>query len=148
VHATPKVRISRPSAESVHLFSGPDQLPPPEFSDAASSSTSDPTTAQPSKAVISVPLTSVPARQSVGKSSPPASQSQPLQQSASNTFPIVTPLANIASEKTRASPSPLGTADSNVTPVPSVAATKAIKRGAGTNGTTTVEKRKKALKRL
>jgi ubiquitin-conjugating enzyme E2 S len=80
----------------------------------------------------------------------------PLQQSASNTLsvPSLSSLANATGEKEKGrhvSPTPLGRADSNVSPVAnsgaSLSPAKAVKRGAAP-GTGAGEKRKKALKRL
>jgi len=80
----------------------------------------------------------------------------PLQQSASNTFsvsPSLSSLTNAAGEKEKkrhVSPSPLGTADSNISPAlkpgAKLSPAKAVKRGAAPGGGG--EKRKKALKRL
>ncbi|KAI0032008.1 ubiquitin-conjugating enzyme/RWD-like protein [Vararia minispora EC-137] len=126
VHATPKV-------------------PPPEFSDAASSSSSSPPTpAAPALPVVPLPDARVPA--STPKGSSPPLASHPLQQSASNKFPTVSPLGDLTPEK----PVPLGPADANVAAVlPTPAAVKAVKRGAaGAGGAPGAEKRKKALKRL
>jgi len=81
----------------------------------------------------------------------------PLQQSASNTLLVSSSLSLLTKatgeiEKGRhVSPTPLGTADSNVSPALTSGATlspaKAVKRGAAPGGGAG-EKRKKGLKRL
>ncbi|THH17035.1 hypothetical protein EW146_g3707 [Bondarzewia mesenterica] len=130
VHATPKV-------------------PPTEFTDKASSASDASSVPAPiplpktsASALISTPI----APASKIASPPP---SQPLQQSASNTISISSSLSSLSSgEKGKGrlpSPSPLGTADSNV--ASSGAANKSVKRGAAA-GVVGGEKRKKALKRL
>jgi len=127
VHATPKT-------------------PPPEFSD--SSPSSDLPTS-PVNTVVSVSSVSGKELPMLTKTSSPVPHSQPFQQSASNTRAIAAnTLVSLADEKVsaRASPSPLGPADSNVTTT--APAPKATKRGAAAGGVTGAEKRKKALKRL
>jgi ubiquitin-conjugating enzyme E2 S len=81
----------------------------------------------------------------------------PLQQSASNTFSVPSSLSSLTNatgereKKRHVSPSPLGTADSNVSPALNQGAklspAKAVKRGAAPGGGGG-EKRKRALKRL
>jgi len=125
VHATPKV-------------------PPPEFSDSASLDSTPPTSA-----VVTIsPATENDVPSATKSNSPVSTHTHPLQQSASNTLVISNPLAALVDEKVaaRVSPSPLGTADSNV--AAKAPAPKAVKRGATTGGVAGAEKRKKALKRL
>ncbi|KAI0061289.1 hypothetical protein BV25DRAFT_1900522 [Artomyces pyxidatus] len=130
VHATPKV-------------------PPPEFSATTSSA--------PDTPVKPVPTVVPPTAEAVPMSSPhkftsPTPPSQPLQQSASNTFSVSSSLSTLSTvgakgKERLTSPSPLGTADSNVASIPAATAPKAVKRGAAA-GVVGGEKRKKALKRL
>jgi ubiquitin-conjugating enzyme E2 S len=150
VHATPRIR-------------------PVEFDAPASpsASTSKTTTSLPTHPPISTlptPLFTIPVVMPIlgRKSASPSPPSQPLQASPSNTRSPSSSIATTSltvdkdSKERHTSPSPLGTADSNVegkvgagvmgaqmTQTP----TKAVKRAAGA-GVTGAEKRKKALKRL
>ncbi|KAI0319414.1 ubiquitin-conjugating enzyme/RWD-like protein [Amylostereum chailletii] len=130
VHATPKI-------------------PPPEFlsGPSSSSSSSSDVAPVPTSRVVSIGSAPDPPSPTSLKNVAPLPHSQPLQQSASNTLTISSPRSSLGESKERLiSPSPLGTADSNVATVPTIAA-KAVKRVAGT-GVVGAEKRKKALKRL
>ncbi|KAI0668994.1 ubiquitin-conjugating enzyme/RWD-like protein [Trametes maxima] len=129
VHAKPRVR-------------------PTEF-DTPSASDSAPAPASNSK-VLPGTASSIPSKTT---STSPSVPSQPLHPSTPNTYPSPTP--SLPAEKTPptkarlTSPSPLGTADSNIAVnIPAnTTATKAVKRAAVTTGAGG-EKRKKALKRL
>ncbi|KAF8487512.1 ubiquitin-conjugating enzyme/RWD-like protein [Russula ochroleuca] len=138
------------------------QVPPPEFE-----TQSAPADTQNAPAPIAASLPSASPLPSM--SPPPLLSPQkgimatmttttiPLQQSASNTFSVSSSLSSLTNatgerEKDRhVSPSPLGTADSNVSLTHNRGATlspaKAVKRGAAPGGGAG-EKRKKALKRL
>ncbi|KAF8496228.1 ubiquitin-conjugating enzyme/RWD-like protein [Russula emetica] len=138
VHATPKV-------------------PPPEFD-----TQSAPADTQNAPAPIA---TTLPSTSSLPSLLPPpqkgatttTSATIPLRQSASNTFSVSSSISSLTNatgkrEKERhVSPSPLGTADSNISPALNPGAklspAKAVKRGAAPSGGGG-EKRKKALKRL
>ncbi|KAI0351274.1 hypothetical protein OH77DRAFT_1506665 [Trametes cingulata] len=135
VHAKPKIR-------------------PAEFNTPAASEVAATPVASTSKVLPTTATTSLPAK---ATSPPPSAPSQPLHPSTPNTYPSpTTPSpANLSSEKGASpkerltSPSPLGTADSNIAvKVPADAsANKAVKRAAVSSGAGG-EKRKKALKRL
>ncbi|KAI0641013.1 ubiquitin-conjugating enzyme/RWD-like protein [Trametes meyenii] len=100
--------------------------------------------------VLPAPASSIPSKTT---STSPSVPSQPLHPSTPNTYPSPTP--SLSAEKTPptkerlTSPSPLGTADSNIAVNIQAGATttKAVKRAAVTTGAGG-EKRKKALKRL
>ncbi|EGO02884.1 hypothetical protein SERLA73DRAFT_176329 [Serpula lacrymans var. lacrymans S7.3] len=141
VHATPRTR-------------------PPEFEPTSSSDDND-NTSPPSTSTISLPPQSITLPMPTHVTSPRKSTSpspQPLQSSPANTLPSSHSASSISSGKDGkervTSPSPLGTADSNVAGLASqsslsaaaTAATKAVKRSAAPGSA--VEKRKKALKRL
>ena len=115
-----------------------DQVPPPEFSEPSSGSPEIASGPTLKTVTIGSPEPTI-----ALKGGGPVSPSQPLQPSASNTLTIS---SSHSSVERLASPSPLGTADSNVAPVVSSNG-KAAKRVAG-NGVVGAEKRKKALKRL
>ncbi|KAH8077390.1 ubiquitin-conjugating enzyme/RWD-like protein [Cristinia sonorae] len=138
VHCTPKTR-------------------PPEFDTPSADSESAPSgsnTALKASNAAEAPVPTLVAStsaKSLASAAPPVTH--PLKSSASNTL---TTSSSTLSDKTGtkerlSSPSPLGTADSNVaaaSPVePAAATAKATKRGAG-NIPAGMEKRKKALKRL
>ncbi|KAH7922498.1 hypothetical protein BV22DRAFT_1106595 [Leucogyrophana mollusca] len=140
VHATPRTR-------------------PPEFDIPASSSEASTSIAAASPAIslppqpITLPVPS--SLSSPRKSTSPSPPSQPLQESASNTLPSSLSSSSLSGKDGKdrvTSPSPLGTADSNVagpantSAAAAAAATKAVKRSAAPG--TGLEKRKKALKRL
>ena len=120
-------------------------MSPPEF-DTSSDASSIPAVSSITSASTVVAPATVPSQKGVLA---PLS-AQPLQQSSSNTFSVSSSISSLSSsEKGKerlTSPSPLGTADSNVVVVHAAEAPKAVKRGAvaGAAG----EKRKKALKRL
>ena len=145
VHATPKVRLTIGSAPLLTVLINsrcPFQVPPPEFTKSASVTdlSSQPTPLDPPKPSTSSVISSMKVT-----SSPPF---QPLQQSASNKISVSSSLSSLSGDekgKERVlSPTPLGTADSNVS---SAGTAKAVKRGAAP-GVVGSEKRKKALKRL
>ncbi|KAI0632711.1 ubiquitin-conjugating enzyme/RWD-like protein [Trametes polyzona] len=133
VHAKPKVR-------------------PAEFNTPSASESPATPVASTSKVLPS----STSAVSSKTTSPTPTAPSQPLHPSTPNTYPSATSSPTLSAEKNSSatkerlpSPSPLGTADSNiaVNVQTDAAATKAVKRSAvaaGAGG----EKRKKALKRL
>jgi len=126
VHATPRVRpveFDTPSSESA---------PEPEPT-AASSSSSKPAVAK--SVTASPPIPS-------HKSSTPEN-TVPLQASTPNTFGT----EKVTGKERLTSPSPLGTADSNVASM-NAAPPTAVKRAAAVGGVAGGEKRKKALKRL
>ena len=78
-----------------------------------------------------------------------AMSAQPLQSSPSNTLSTTTSTTSLSSENEKQKerhPSPLGTADSNISGTAASNVTKATKRSAAVG--TGAEKRKKALKRL
>lgn len=140
VHATPRTK-------------------PVEFNTPASSS-KPVSTASATVPSISIPSASTTATSTSSTRKSPAPPSQPLQSSPANTLPASTTSSSLSSDKDSSkermpSPSPLGTANANVAgagtggmgPAPTPA-TKAVKRSAATSGSTGVEKRKKALKRL
>ncbi|KAH9856201.1 ubiquitin-conjugating enzyme/RWD-like protein [Lenzites betulinus] len=134
VHAKPKVR-------------------PIEFNTPSASETTAATPAASTSKVVPPAATSV---SSKTPTLPPSTPAQPLHPSTPNTYTTTTPSpTNLSAEKKTSvkerlpSPSPLGTADSNIALKlqPETVATKPIKRAA----VATVaggEKRKKALKRL
>ena len=181
VHATPKVRARAllhpgPCPEG-HVQVRPAEFNTPSRSDTPSepsTSSAKPAPAAPSPATPSTsthpaPTTSATAKTATTASagaapskptSPPVSSSQPLHPSTPNTYSTSPSASSLSSEKgtsapkeRHVSPSPLGTADSNVavgvhaTGGGGGGGTKAVKRAAvaaGAGG----EKRKKALKRL
>ncbi|GBE87078.1 hypothetical protein SCP_1003250 [Sparassis crispa] len=135
VHATPRVRpteFNTPSSSST--------------ADSVVVSTSKPT---PSKLATTSVVTPVPPPPNVAhKSSSPENTvpSRAMHSSTPNTCPSLDSEKGVNKERLT-SPSPLGTADSNVAAVNATPATKAVKRSAVTSGAGG-EKRKKALKRL
>ncbi|KAI1795440.1 ubiquitin-conjugating enzyme/RWD-like protein [Ganoderma leucocontextum] len=153
VHATPKVRpgeFNTPSSSDA-----PSKSPSPSTS-ATSASTSASTSSAPAPK-LAAPVAAVPPPSSHSKSSSPIPPlpSHPLHPSTPNTYPTSPSPTSLSSEKSsnsakgrHVSPSPLGTADSNVAiGVQANPGTKAVKRAAVQNGAGG-EKRKKALKRL
>ncbi|KAI0334225.1 hypothetical protein GY45DRAFT_1359186 [Cubamyces sp. BRFM 1775] len=136
VHAKPKVR-------------------PAEFNVPSSTETNATAPVASTSKTVSITAPSVTVK---ATSPPPSAPSQPLHPSTPNTYPTSTsasPTGLSGEKKTSAtkerlsSPSPLGTANSNiaVNVQTDAAATKPVKRAAVTAGTGG-EKRKKALKRL
>ncbi|KAF9648104.1 hypothetical protein BDM02DRAFT_3115881 [Thelephora ganbajun] len=139
VHATPAVR--------------PPEFDSPSKSDSAVPSTSKSTKAthhpQPSVESITTPTLTISSTTAPKNTTSMIPPTQPLKAFPSNTLPSATTNDSLTSggdkQKDR-HPSPLGTADANITGKPAVnAATKAVKR---TAKDTAVANRKKALKRL
>jgi len=133
VHATPKTR-------------------PPEFDppSTASSEGGPSVTSKPSATKSPSPNATTPSSTPALKPSAPATSAPPASPLKSSPSNIST--TSLSAEKNLKerlpSPSPLGTADSNVaTAVPIHTASRAVKRGAAP-GAPGAEKRKKALKRL
>ncbi|PCH42941.1 hypothetical protein WOLCODRAFT_138121 [Wolfiporia cocos MD-104 SS10] len=144
VHATPRTRPTEFDA------------PSSSSSNTNTNTTSTKTTTKP-VSTSATPVTSVPAAASKASStatSATTTVSQPLKTSASNTMPTSTSTGSVKGEATGkerlSSPSPLGTADSNIASAVNAVApgaeAKAVKRTA--TGIMGAEKRKKALKRL
>ncbi|KAF9791874.1 ubiquitin-conjugating enzyme/RWD-like protein [Thelephora terrestris] len=138
VHATPAVR--------------PPEFDTPSKSESAGPSKSTKATPQqqPSIESTTTPTLTIPSTTTASKdATSTTTSSQPLKASPSNTLPSASSkdsLTSDGSKQKESHPSPLGTADANVTgKVATNAATKAVKRTAkDTAGAT----RKKALKRL
>ncbi|RPD52586.1 hypothetical protein L227DRAFT_536960 [Lentinus tigrinus ALCF2SS1-6] len=156
VHATPKVR---PAEFNTPSSSETPSQPSTSATASASTSSASPTPASSSSTVVSTPAattkgTTTTAAPTVS-SKPPSTTSQPLHPSTPNTYPPTTspsslsPGKGASSKERHVSPSPLGTADSNVAVgvQPASGGTKAVKRAAVATGAGG-EKRKKALKRL
>ncbi|KAK0201153.1 ubiquitin-conjugating enzyme/RWD-like protein [Desarmillaria ectypa] len=147
VHATPRVRPAEFDTPSVPeaATTEPPSPPSPDSS----------TPAKPlsiSSAAISVPTLPIITRKPASPA--PVPHPRPLTASPSNVAAGKLG-APVATKERHTSPSPLGTADANVTKVGvgmpggvPVTGTKAVKRAATGPGATGAEKRKKALKRL
>jgi ubiquitin-conjugating enzyme E2 S len=155
VHATPKVRLVILTI-FFQFMKVLYQVPPPEFDTESAADTQN----APAPIAATLPSTS-----SLPSSLPPPQKGAattmtatvPLQQSASNTISVSPSLSSLKKatgergKERHVSPSPLGTADSNISPAPNpgtkLSPAKAVKRGAAP-GVGGGEKRKKALKRL
>ncbi|KAH7882199.1 ubiquitin-conjugating enzyme/RWD-like protein [Phlebopus sp. FC_14] len=126
----------------------PQEFEAPVSDDSQSTPSIRTTTTNPA-APVPAPALTIPPTSSPRKSASPAPPSQPLQSSPANTLPTSFSSSSLSDGQDRVtSPSPLSTADSNVAGTPNTAAaTKAVKRSAA-SGTSGMEKRKKALKRL
>ncbi|THV01707.1 hypothetical protein K435DRAFT_390964 [Dendrothele bispora CBS 962.96] len=164
VHATPRVRPvefdtpSTSSSSSSPKESSSESVKTTSVSEPSGSATTTSTTpgSKPtSTSVKSLPATApftlpiVTTRKSVSPA--PTTVAIPLISSPSNLSVEKESLVTINKDR-HPSPSPLGTADSNVTPPSSTmkpaAGPKAVKRAATGTASTVAEKRKKALKRL
>ncbi|KAK7452107.1 hypothetical protein VKT23_012212 [Stygiomarasmius scandens] len=159
VHATPKVRPvefdtpSASSASSPSSESSSGSVPATSVSEASGSPSTPTPGSKPPSSAKSLPATApftLPIVTRKSTSPAPTTVSLPLTSSPSNLS--VEKDSSVTINKDRhPSPSPLGTADSNVKPPATVvpaAGPKAVKRAATGAVSTVAEKRKKALKRL
>ncbi|KAM5537345.1 hypothetical protein V8D89_009075 [Ganoderma adspersum] len=159
VHATPRVRpaeFNTPSSSGAPSESTPTSASTTIASTSASASASTSSALAPKLAPAAATAVPPPSTHSKSSSPIPPLPSHPLHPSTPNTYPTSPTGTTLSAEKTtgnaakerHVSPSPLGTADSNVAVgVQANPGTKAVKRAAVPNGAGG-EKRKKALKRL